>query len=124
MRSTPVQVCPALLHAPHSAASAAASRSASWSTTIASLPPPSMTTGVSVSAHAAITLRPVAGEPVKAILSTPARHSAAPVSPRPVTTCSTGWSGTTSAKVAASQAPTPGVSSEGLKTTALPAAKA
>ena len=81
-----MQVWPALEHAPHMAASAAASRSASSSTISASLPPASMTTGVSVSAQAAITFRPVAVEPVKAILSTPARHSAAPVSPRPVTT--------------------------------------
>ncbi len=36
---------------------------------------------------------PVAADPVNAILSTPARHSAAPVVPSPVTTCSTGWSG-------------------------------
>ena len=37
----------------------------------------------------------VAVEPVKAILSTPAPHSAAPVAPPPVTSCSTGCSGTT-----------------------------
>ena len=45
-----------------------------------------MSTGVSVSAQAAITFLPVAVEPVNATLSTPARHSAAPVSPKPVTT--------------------------------------
>jgi hypothetical protein len=32
-----------------------------------------------------MTRRPVGTEPVKEILSTPERHSAAPVSPRPVT---------------------------------------
>ena len=66
---------------------------------------------------------PVAVEPVNATLSTPARQSAAPVSPSPVTTWKTGRS-TTSAKVAASQVPTPGLYSLGLNTTALPAASA
>ena len=88
------------------------------------MPPASITTGVRVSAQAAITFLPVAVDPVKATLLTPARHSAAPVSPRPVTTWKTGWSGTTSANVAASHWPTPGVSSLGLNTTALPAASA
>ena len=41
------------------------------------------------SAQAAITLRPVAGDPVSATLSTPARHRAWPVVPSPVTTWST-----------------------------------
>jgi hypothetical protein len=91
---------------------------------MASLPPSSSTTGVSRSAQAAITLRPVAGDPVKASLSTPARHRALPVAPSPVTTCSTGCSGTTSAKASARKRPTAGVSSLGLNTTALPAASA
>src|SRR5271165_887185 len=64
-----------------------------------------------------------AAEPVKAILSTPARHSASPVAPKPVTGCSTGCSGTTCANVSTSQVPVPGVYSLGLKTTALPAAR-
>ena len=123
MRSTPMQVCPALEAAPHSAASAAASMSASLSTITESLPPASMTTGVSVSAQAAMTRLPVLVEPVNATLSTPAWHRAAPVSPSPVTTVRTGRP-TDSWKVRASQAPTPGVYSEGLKTTALPAARA
>ncbi len=89
----------------------------------ASLPPASITTGVRVSAQAAITRLPVAVEPVKATLSTPAWHSAAPVSPRPVTTENTGRP-TASRKVRASHSPTPGVYSDGLKTTALPAASA
>src|SRR3954469_10335635 len=82
----PMQVCPALLIPPHTAASAAAVTSASSSTIIASLPPSSISTGTRFSAHAAMTLRPVGAEPVKASLSTPARHSADPVSPNPVTT--------------------------------------
>jgi hypothetical protein len=67
---------------------------------------------------------PVAGEPVNASLSTPDRHSAAPVSPKPVTSWNTGCSGTASAKLSASHFPTPGVYSLGLNTTALPAASA
>src|SRR3712207_8206928 len=73
----PMQVCPALLIAPHTAASAAAATSASSATIIASLPPSSRSTGVRVSAQAAMTRRPVGAEPVKASLPTPARHSAA-----------------------------------------------
>src|SRR4051794_39649716 len=119
-----MQVCPALLKAPHTAADAAAFTSASPSTSIASLPPSSSRTGVSVSAHAAMILRPVGAEPVNASLSTPARHSAAPVSPNPVTTWKTGCSGTTSLNASASQTPTAGVYSLGLNTTALPAASA
>src|SRR5438067_9951115 len=98
--------------------------SASLSTSIASLPPSSSKTGVRVSAQAAMILRPVGAEPVNATLSTPARHNAAPVSPNPVTTCNTGCSGTTCANASASQTPTMGVYSLGLKTTALPAASA
>ena len=71
-----------------------------------------------------MTLRPVRAEPVKASLSTPAVHSALPVSPNPVTSCSTGCSGTTSAKASTSHLPMAGVYSLGLKTTALPAARA
>jgi hypothetical protein len=109
---------------PKTAAVTAASRSASSATISASLPPPSITTGVSVSAQAAITCRPVAAEPVNASLSTPARHSAAPVFPSPMTACNTGWSGTAAAHAPASQAPTLGTYSLGLKTTAFPAASA
>src|SRR4051794_4961978 len=121
----PMQVCPALLIPPQTAASAAATTSASSSTIIASLPPHSMSTGVRSSAQAAITLRPVAAEPVKASLSTPARHSAAPVPPKPVTRPRTSaTSGTAARQAATSQAPTAEVCSLGLKTTALPAASA
>ena len=79
----PTQVWPALVMAPQTHGVAASSRSASVSTIIASLPPPSMSTGVSVSAQAAMIFLPVRGEPVNATLSTPARTSAAPVSPPP-----------------------------------------
>src|SRR3954451_18899709 len=120
----PVQVCPALVIEPQTAASAAADTSASASTISASLPPASMTTGVRVSAQAAMTFLPVAVEPVNATLPTPERHSAAPTSPSPCTACSTGCSGTTSANVSTSHCPTAGVYSLGLSTTALPAASA
>jgi hypothetical protein len=72
----------------------------------------------------AITVRPVAGDPVNATLSTPARHSAWPVVPSPVATWKTGGPATASAKVSARKQPTAGVSSLGLRTTALPAARA
>ena len=88
----------------------------------ASLPPPSMTSGVRVSAHAAMTLRPVAAEPVKASLSTPALHSAAPVEPSPVMVWMSGWEAPSESQTSASHTPTPGVNSLGLNTTALPAA--
>jgi hypothetical protein len=120
----PMQVWPALAIPPHSAVSAALETSASGATISASLPPHSSSTGVSVSAQAAMIFFAIAVEPVKAILSTPARHSAAPVVPGPVTSCRTGCSGTTAAKVSTSHRPTAGVYSEGLNTTALPAASA
>ena len=68
--------------------------------------------------------RAVRPDPVNASLSIRARHSAPPVSPRPVTTCSTSRPCTTSRKLSASHSPTPGVYSLGLNTTALPAARA
>ncbi len=82
-----------------------------------------MSTGVRWAAAAAMILRPVAAEPVKAILSTWASTSAAPVAPKPVTVCSTGRPHT-AAKLSANHRPTPGVYSDGLNTTALPAASA
>ena len=83
-----------------------------------------MTTGVSVSAQAAMTFRPVAAEPVNASLSTPALHNAAPVEPSPVIVWMSGWEAPRESHTSASHTPTPGVSSLGLNTTALPAAMA
>jgi hypothetical protein len=71
-----------------------------------------------------MTFLAVAVEPVKATLSTPERHSAAPTSPSPWTTCNTGRSGTTSANESTSHCPTIGVYSLGFSTTVLPAASA
>ncbi len=110
--------------APQTAASAAADTSASSATISASLPPHSITTGVRVGAQLAMTLRPVAADPVKAILSTPAWHSASPVAPSPVTSCSTGCSGTARANASTYQRAMAGVYSLGLNTTAFPAANA
>src|SRR5579859_3671531 len=128
MRSMPTQVCPALDIAPQAAASAAASRSASALTSSASLPPHSASTGVSVSAAATITFRAVSVDPVKAILSTPLRASASPVEPGPVTSWNTGCAGPNTPSASpndrTSHAPVAGVSSDGLNTTALPAASA
>jgi hypothetical protein len=107
---------------PQIAASAAASASASSATSRTSLPPHSIRTGVSVSAQVTMTRRPVRADPVKAIVSTPARHSASLVGLKPVTTWSTGASGTASAQRSASQRATPGVYSLGLKTMVLAAA--
>src|SRR3954447_7364293 len=109
-----MHVCPAFEQPPHSAARAAVVTSASSSTSSGSLPPSSSSTGVNVSAQAAMILRPVGADPVNAILSTPARHSAAPVSPYPVTTWNTGCSGTTTRNASESQTPTAGVNSLGL----------
>src|SRR5437764_9478048 len=119
-----MQVWPAFAQAPQRAAPAAALMSASESTSIASLPPSSSSTGVNVSAQAAMILRPVGADPVNATLSTPAWQSAAPVSPSPVTTWNTGCSGTASRNASARKTPTAGVYSLGLNTTALPAASA
>ena len=90
----------------------------------ASLPPASMTTGVSVSAQAAITRLPVAVEPVNATLSTPARHSAAPVSPKPVTTWRTGRPTDLEEGRGPATRRRRGCTRCGLNTTALPAASA
>src|SRR5674476_1262571 len=124
MRSVPMQVGPALDMPPQSAASAAAFRSASSSTMSASLPPASISTGVRLSAHAAMIFLPVAVDPVNATLLTRDFDNAAPVSPSPVTTWKTGWSGHTWLLAWASQAPPAGVYSLGVKTPALPAASA
>ncbi len=81
-----------------------------------------------VSAAAAITLRAVAADPVKATLATPLRASASPVDPGPVISWNTGCSSpkmpSASVNARTSQSPVAGVSSDGLNTTAFPAASA
>ena len=83
-----------------------------------------MSTGVSRSAAAAMTRLPVAAEPVKAILLTSARASAAPVRPSPVTTWKISGSDSDWRAISPISWPTSGVYSDGLNTTALPAASA
>ena len=61
---------------------------------------------------------------MNAILFTPLRASAAPVSPKPVTSWSTGLSPTISVNDSTSKLPVAGVYSLALYTTALPAASA
>ena len=88
-----------------------------------SLPPSSRLTGVSVSAACAITFFPVATEPVNITTST-SSTSAAPVSPRPVATLKTPCGSPHSVSISAISSEVSGVTSEGFRTTALPAASA
>ena len=105
------------------AALAARSRSASASTIIGSLPPSSSDTGVSVRAARSMTFLPVAVEPVNITMST-SSISACPVSPRPVATWKTP-SGSPHSRIASSiSSDVSGVTSDGLRITALPAASA
>ncbi len=115
---------PALEKADQTAASAARLISASRATITGSFPPHSAMTGVKVSAQSAATFFAVVVEPVKANFFTPLRQSAAPVSPKPVTTWKYSELPATCSKRSARAIPTPGVYSLGLKTTVLPAASA
>ncbi len=78
---------------------------------------------MSVCAACAITLLPVATEPVNITKST-SSISAAPVSPRPVATVNTCSGMPHSASISAISSEVIGVISEGFITTALPAASA
>ena len=98
--------------------------SASAATITGSLPPHSRTTGTILSAHDAATFLAVLVEPVNEILLTADSVKARPVSGVPVTVVKIAAKGATSINVSANHLPTPGVNSEGLNTTALPAASA
>ena len=87
------------------------------------MPPSSRLTGVSVSAALAMTFLPVATDPVNMIMSTSSTR-AAPVSPRPVATWKTPSGSSHSASISAINSEVSGVTSEGFRTTALPAARA
>ena len=76
------------------------------------------------SAQAAATFFAVLVEPVNEILSTGDSVSALPVSGKPVRQVKISAKGAIFAKLVASQCPTPGVNSLGLKTTVFPAASA
>jgi hypothetical protein len=80
MRSDATQFCPQLMKVPPSAACTARSMSASSHTMSGSLPPSSSTTGVSVSAAARSTRRPLGTLPMKSSTSTPPAMSACAVS--------------------------------------------
>ncbi len=97
--------------------------SASSSTIIGSLPPSSSATGVRVSAARPITFLPVSTEPVNITKSTPS-ISAAPVSPRPVAIWKTPSGIPHSVSISASSSEVSGVTSDGFRITALPAASA
>ena len=70
----------------------------------------------------------MAADPVNAILPTPLRASASPVDPGPVISWSTGCTAPNTPSASpndrTSHAPVAGVSSDGLNTTAFPAASA
>ena len=102
---------------------AARSTSASRSTIIGSLPPSSSEQGISRSAAATATLRPVLVEPVKWIMST-LSTSAAPVAPAPVATWKTSAGAPHSRAASASMRLVNGVISLGFSTTELPAISA
>ena len=67
---------------------------------------------------------PTAVEPVKAILSTPERTSAAPAAPSPVTMFTTPSGSSASWQISASSSAVSGVVSAGLSTAVLPQASA
>ena len=110
--------------ADHKECSAANLISASAATITGSLPPHSRTTGIIRSAQAAATFLAVLVDPVNEILLTADCVNARPTSGVPVTVVKMAANGATSIKVSASHLPTPGVNSDGLNTTVLPAARA
>ncbi len=123
-RLTPRQDCPAVANAPSAASFADWSRSASSSTMSGSLPPSSSSS--LCPAAAAATARPAATEPVKVTMSTsgwPARAGPT-VCGSPVTTASMSPGNPASRSSSAKARPVRGVFSDGLSTTAQPAATA
>ncbi len=123
MRSTEMQTWPALSSPKVAAALAARSMSASARTIIGSLPPSSRLTGVRLSAAFAITFLPVAVEPVN-ITKSASSTSAAPAGPRPVATLKTPSGSPAAASISAITSEVSGVTSDGFRITALPAASA
>ncbi len=91
-----------------------------------SLPPSSSVSGHRRSAARAATTRPASAEPVKTSLWTPRwRTRASPiVSPGPCTTRTSPAGAPARRKSSSTRRPVSGVSSEGFRTTALPAATA
>ena len=126
MRVAAVQSWPQLAKAPTIAPSAAASRSASSKTTNGALPPSSRCTRLTVPAASRMTLVPVRVEPVTEISATSScRASAPPTSaPGPGITLRTPGGRPASSASRPSMSAVSGVSSDGLRTTVLPAASA
>src|SRR5215471_2095096 len=125
-RDPAMHVCPVAANTPATRPFAAARRSASGNTTWGDLPPSSRVTLLRFSAAACATARPVAVEPVKAILSTPGLlASAAPTSlDSPVMTLITPGGNPAWANSSANRSVDTGECSEGLTTTVQPAARA
>ncbi len=105
------------------AALTARSMSASESTIIGSLPPSSRLTGVSVSAALAMTFLPVAVEPVNMMKSASSTR-AAPAAPPPVATPKMPSGAPAALIISAISIEVSGVTSDGFRITALPAASA
>ncbi len=125
-REVAVQRCPVVPKAPQTAPSRASSRSASALTNIAFLPPSSRETRLPNRPQVAAIWWPTVTEPVKEMARTSGcSTSAAPASsPKPVTSPRTPLGSPASMSTSASLIATSGVSSAGLKTTALPANRA
>ncbi len=121
-----MQNWPVLKTNPLMTAPTAFSRSASSKTRWAALPPSSMVTGLRFWPATLAACRPTAVEPVKAILSTPVcRSRASPATgPAPVTTLTTPSGTPARWSSPAMWRALSGVSSAGLWTTVLPAARA
>ena len=109
----------------HGAAAAAASTSASANTRFGDLPPSSSVTRLIVAAAPAAIDRPTAVEPVNATLATSGcSTSRAPhVEPGPATTLTTPSGSPASSASRSNSSAVSGVSSAGLSTTVLPAAR-
>ncbi len=126
MRERAQQSWPALPRKAIGAAAAAASRSASPKTTLADLPPSSSVTRLIVCAAPAAIERPTAVEPVNATLATSGCSTSAwpTVDPGPATTLTTPSGSPASTAIFSNSIELSGVSSAGLSTTVLPAARA
>ena len=119
-----MQICPALRNERRTAPAAARSRSAWRETSIGQLPPSSSVSRVTPSTVLK-SRRPVALEPVKAILAmSRCPASSAPTSPAPCTTLTTPGGKPAAAMHSARICAAPGVYSDGLMTMVQPAPSA
>ncbi len=121
-RDVAVQRCPVEPNAALRTMPAASSRFASASTMVGFLPPISSCTRTCRAPHAAATLAPVASEPVNEMARMPGcSTTAAPASPAPCTRLRTPPGRPASCRASARRTAQSGASSDGLRTTALPA---